>query len=87
MRNLAIALVMTLCGCGAPVLRDAPRADPAHVAVGAAAVATVLTAMDPAGHARSIEDARDGASPAGKPQRVRGATVPEDVLDRLDRRE
>jgi len=73
-----IAILLT--GCGAPVLRNAPRPDPAYVAAGAAAVAGTLTALDPDGQARNVE----GVTAAGAvDDDVRGDVIPADVLDRL----
>jgi hypothetical protein len=78
MRNLLIAIL--LAGCGAPLLRNAPRPDPAYVAAGAAAVAGTLTALDPDGQARNVEE----ASAAGRvDDQVGSEVVPADVFDRL----
>jgi hypothetical protein len=76
---LAIAFLM---GCGGPVLRNAPRPNPVHVAAGAAAIAGAATLADPDAAKRRQEQKRE--SDVGKrPQNVDN-DVPSDVLDRLD---
>jgi hypothetical protein len=82
--RVVIGLLSFVVGCGAPLLTDAPRPSPAKVAVAAAGVATALTLADPAGQAQNVEDAYVAELPEDKPIPIK-ATVPADVLDRLDR--
>jgi hypothetical protein len=76
-------LLVLVTGCGAPVLRNAWRPDPSAVAFGTAAVATVISLLDPEGHRRSIEKAYLDAMPEERPMRVTEVVTAE-VLDRLD---
>lgn len=82
--RVLVGLLSLVVGCGAPLLADAPRPSTAKVAVAAAGVATALTLADPAGQAQNVEDAYAAELPEDQPLRVK-ATVPADVLDRLDR--
>ncbi len=71
---------MLFAGCGAPVLRNMPRLDPAYVAGGAAAVAGALTLLDPDGAAANAEQA--GYVPVEPPNVSQ--YVPEEAFDALD---
>lgn len=78
--------MVALAGCGGPVLQNAPRPDPAHVAAVAAGTAAALTLADPDGADRRKEANRshDAVREREKKEVVR---VPSDVLDRLDQAE
>ena len=81
-----LILVVTLGGGCVPVVaKYAPHPDPANMAIGSALVATVYTLFDLEGHMRYVEQARLEYERIPKPTRVT-EVVPEDVLDRLDRR-
>ena len=79
-------LVLVLPGCAgpAPVLRNVPRPNTAVAAGAAAAVAGAATLADPDFAARSAE--ANKVDHKKKPQQVK-ATVPADVLDRLDEKQ
>jgi hypothetical protein len=79
MRAWLLALVV---GCGGgPVLRNAPKPDPSVVAGAAAALAGAATLADPTAAAKRVE--ANKVDDEKRPQRVK-ATVPSDVLDRVD---
>lgn len=71
-----------LCACGEPVLRNAPKPNPAAVAGVAAATAAAITLASPQTAAANQEKKNQG-EPNDRPVEVK-QTVPSDVLDRLD---
>jgi hypothetical protein len=82
---IVLALVL-VCGCGGPVLQNAPHPDPGIVAAAAAAAATAATLADPDAAAKHQEQKHD--SDDHKPRDVQvNQNVPPDVLDRLDKAE
>src|SRR5262252_4147355 len=80
MRHLWI--VVLLCGCGEPILKNAPKPDPGAVAGVAAAAAAAATLADPQAAGRRQEQKTRG-EPDNRGVEVK-ETVPPDVLDRLD---
>ena len=74
----------TLCGCGEPILKNAPKPDPGAVAGVAAAAAAAATLADPQAAGRRQEQKNKG-EPDNRGVEVK-ETVPADVLDRLDQR-
>jgi hypothetical protein len=74
---------VALAGCGGPVLQNAPRPDPAHVAAVAAGTAAALTLADPDGAARKKEKNRP-QDEVREREKKKTEHVPHDVLDRLD---
>ena len=79
-RNLCI--VVLLCACGEPILKNAPKPDPGAVAGVAAAAAAAATLASPDTAARRQEQLQKG-EPDNRGVKVK-ETVPADVLDRLD---
>ncbi|MGE0871601.1 MAG: hypothetical protein AB7P03_23780 [Kofleriaceae bacterium] len=77
----ALALV-TQMTCGEPVLRNAPRPDPAAVAGASAALAGAAALADPNGAQKRQEQAM-APEQSNEGVKVR-ETVPADVFDRLD---
>jgi hypothetical protein len=75
-------ILIALCACGEPILRNAPRPDPGAVAGVAAAAAAAATLADPAAAAKNQEQ-KDKSEPNNRAVDVH-ETVPSDVLDRLD---
>jgi hypothetical protein len=75
-------IVVLLCACGEPILRNAPKPDPGSVAGVAAAAAAAATLASPDAAARRQEQAQKG-EPDNRGVKVK-ETVPADVLDRLD---
>lgn len=73
---------MMLCGCGEPILKNAPKPDPGAVAGVAAAAAAAATLADPQAAGRRQEQKNRG-EPDNRGVEVK-ETVPGDVLDRLD---
>jgi hypothetical protein len=77
-----IWILVMLCACGEPILRNAPKPDPGTVAGVAAAAAAAATLASPQTAAQKQEE-----KTKGEPN-VRGVevkeTVPADVFDRLD---
>lgn len=75
-------ILVMLCACGEPILRNAPKPDPGTVAGVAAAAAAAATLASPQTAAQKQEE-----KTKGEPN-VRGVevkeTVPADVFDRLD---
>ena len=71
-----------LCGCGEPILKNAPKPDPGAVAGAAAAAAAAATLADPQAAGRRQEQKTKG-EPDNRGVEVK-ETVPADVLDRLD---
>lgn len=71
-----------LCGCGEPILKNAPKPDPGAVAGVAAAAAAAATLADPQAAGRRQEQKNKG-EPDNRGVEVK-ETVPADVLDRLD---
>ena len=75
-------ILVMLCACGEPILRNAPKPDPGTVAGVAAAAAAAATLASPQTAAHKQEE-----KTKGEPD-VRGVevkeTVPADVFDRLD---
>src|SRR5262245_32380591 len=80
-RNLCI--VVLLCACGEPILKNAPKPDPGAVAGVAAAAAAAATLASPDTAARRQEQLQKD-EPDNRGVKVK-ETVPADVLDRLDR--
>lgn len=79
-----VLVFSTLCACGEPVLRNAPKPDPGVVAGAAAAVAGAATLADPKAAQANAESARP---PNEKRPQKAGPSVPSDVLDRLDKKQ
>jgi hypothetical protein len=75
-------ILVTLCACGEPVLRNAPKPDPGAVAGVAAAAAAAITLASPQAAAARQEQKQRG-EPDGRGVEVK-ESVPSDVLDRLD---
>jgi hypothetical protein len=75
-------ILIALCACGEPILRNAPKPDPGAVAGMAAAAATAATLADPQAAAKRQED-KDRPEPNNHGVVVK-ETVPSDVLDRAD---
>jgi len=73
---------MLLCGCGEPILKNAPKPDPGAVAGVAAAAAAAVTLADPQAAARKQEQKTKG-EPDDRGVEVK-ETVPGSVFDRLD---
>jgi hypothetical protein len=71
-----------LCGCGEPILKNAPKPDPGAVAGVAAAAAAAATLADPRAAGQRQEQKNKG-EPDNRGVEVK-ETVPADVLDRLD---
>lgn len=71
-----------LCGCGEPILKNAPKPDPGAVAGVAAAAAAAATLADPQAAGRRQEQKNKG-EPDNRGVEVK-ETVPADVFDRLD---
>jgi hypothetical protein len=82
MGRVAWILVM-LCSCGEPILRNAPKPDPAAVAGVAAAAAAAATLAAPEAAAKKQEQKEHG-EPDNRGVEVK-ETVPASVFDRLDR--
>jgi len=81
MGRYAWILVM-LCACGEPILKNAPKPDPGAVAGVAAAAAAAATLASPDSAAKKQEQANKG-DPDNRGVSVK-ETVPADVFDRLD---
>ena len=75
-------ILIALCACGEPILRNAPKPDPGTVAGVAAAAAAAATLANPSAAAKKQEQ-KDQAEPNNRGVEVK-ETVPSDVLDRLD---
>jgi hypothetical protein len=75
-------ILIALCACGEPILRNAPKPDPGAVAGVAAAAAAAATLANPAAAAQNQEK-KDKSPPSDRAVDVK-ETVPSDVLDRLD---
>jgi hypothetical protein len=75
-------ILIALCACGEPILRNAPKPDPGTVAGVAAAAAAAATLANPAAAAQK-QETKDKAAPSDRAVEVK-ETVPSDVLDRLD---
>jgi hypothetical protein len=82
MDRLPWILVM-LCSCGEPILRNAPKPDPGAVAGVAAAAAAAATLASPQAAAKKQEEKEHG-EPDNRGVEVK-ETVPRDVFDRLDK--
>jgi hypothetical protein len=79
-----VCILVVLCACGEPILKNAPTPDPGAVAGVAAAAAAAATLAAPAAAAKKQEQKNTG-EPDNRGVEVR-ETVPADVFDRLDRR-
>lgn len=79
---MPVFLVVCALGCGGPVLRNAPRANPTVMAATAAAIAGAATLADPDAAARRQEQKKAGA--VTRSRNVPSEPMPPDVLDRLD---
>src|SRR5215468_12452178 len=77
-----IWIFVMLCGCGEPILKNAPKPDPGAVAGAAAAAAAAATLADPQGAGRRQEQATR-SDPDNRGVEVK-ETAPADVMDRLD---
>jgi len=75
-------IVVALCACGEPILRNAPKPDPGAVAGIAAATAAAATLAAPQAAAKRQEQKQKG-EPDNRGVEVK-ETVPPDVFDRLD---
>src|SRR5678816_1139117 len=75
-------IVVLLCACGEPILKNAPKPDPGAVAGVAAAAAAAATLASPQTAAQRQEQLQKG-EPDNRGVKVK-ETVPRDVLDRLD---
>lgn len=85
MRSLLVTVLLVACGGGPdPILRNAPRPDPAVVAGAAAAVAGAATLAAPDAAAKRAEANKPAAEQ--KPVEVE-ETVPAGVLDRVDEKQ
>jgi hypothetical protein len=76
-------ILIMLCACGEPILRNAPKPDPGVVAGVAAAAAAAATLASPDTAAKKQEQKTKG-EPDDRGVEVK-ETVPADVFDRLDR--
>jgi hypothetical protein len=76
-------ILVMLCACGEPILRNAPKPDPGVVAGVAAATAAAATLAAPDSAAKKQEQKTKG-EPDDRGVEVK-ETVPADVFDRLDR--
>jgi hypothetical protein len=79
-----LCLLVMLCACGEPILRNAPKPDPGTVAGVAAAAAAAATLASPDAAAKKQEQKTKG-EPDNRGVVVK-ETVPADVFDRLDQR-
>lgn len=77
-------ILVMLCACGEPILRNAPKPDPGAVAGVAAAAAAAATLAAPDSAAKKQEQKTKG-EPDNRGVEVK-ETVPADVFDRLDRK-
>jgi hypothetical protein len=77
-------VLVVLCACGEPLLRNAPKPDPGVVAGVAAAAAAAATLASPQAAAKKQEQKTKG-EPDDRGVEVK-ETVPADVFDRLDRK-
>jgi hypothetical protein len=75
-------IVVLLCACGEPILKNAPKPDPGSVAGVAAAAAAAATLASPDSAAKRQEQLQKD-EPDNRGVKVK-ETVPPDVLDRLD---
>jgi len=76
-------ILVMLCACGEPILRNAPKPDPGVVAGVAAAAAAAATLAAPDAAAKKQEQKTKG-EPDNRGVEVK-QTVPAAVFDRLDR--
>jgi hypothetical protein len=76
-------ILLMLCACGEPILRNAPRPDPGVVAGVAAAAAAAATLAAPQA-AAARQEQRSKGEPDDRGVDVH-ETVPGDVFDRIDR--
>jgi hypothetical protein len=77
-------ILVTLCACGEPILKNAPRPEPGAVAGVAAAAAAAATLAAPDAAAKRQEQKKEG-EPAPRGVEVK-ETVPASVFDRLEHR-
>ena len=83
-RHLSILIPLgLLCGCGEPILKNAPKPDPGAVAGVAAAAAAAATLADPRAASAKQEQKTKG-EPDNRGVEVK-ETVPSSVFDKLDR--
>lgn len=75
-------ILVMLCACGEPILRNAPKPDPGAVAGVAAAAAAAATLAAPQAAAQRQEQKNKG-EPNDRGVEVK-ETVPPDVFDRID---
>lgn len=80
--SVVLAGVGALTGCGEPILRNAPKPNPAAVAGAAAAAAAAITLASPQTAAR-IQEQKAKGEPDNRGVPVH-ETVPSDVFDRLE---
>lgn len=76
-------MLLLLCGCGEPILKNAPKPDPGAVAGVAAAAAAAATLADPRA-ASAMQEQKTKGEPDNRGVEVK-ETVPSWVLDKLDR--
>jgi hypothetical protein len=77
-------ILVTLCACGEPILKNAPRPEPGAVAGVAAAAAAAATLAAPDSAAKRQEMKKEG-EPAPRGVEV-NETVPPSVFDKLDQK-
>jgi hypothetical protein len=82
MMGRAFLILLVLCSCGEPILRNAPKPDPGVVAGVAAAAAAAATLAAPQAAAARQEE-RSKGEPDDRGVDVH-ETVPRDVFDRID---
>jgi hypothetical protein len=75
-------ILIALCACGEPILKNAPKPDPGAVAGVAALAAAAVTLAAPQAAASKQEQKQKG-EPDNRGVTVK-ETVPADVFDRLD---
>ena len=76
-------ILVVLCSCGEPILKNAPKPDPGAVAGVAAAAAAAATLADPRA-ASAKQEQKSKGEPDNRGVEVK-ETVPSSVFDKLDR--
>jgi len=74
-------ILIAVCACGDPILKNAPQPNPAGVAAAAAAAASLAAPQA----AANRQEQKERGEPDNRGVDVK-ETVPADVLDRLDHR-
>jgi hypothetical protein len=77
-----LSILVMLCACGEPILKNAPKPDPGAVGGVAAAAAAAATLADPQGAAKRQEQKTKG-EPDTRGVEVK-ETVPSSVFDHLE---